>query len=133
MVKKTIKYTDYNGEEREEDFYFNLTKPELIGLELGEEGTLTEYLRTIVRSKDARKVFEIINKIIGKAYGKKSPDGRRFMKSEEITKEFLETEAYVEFYMELLSDPDKAAEFVRSILPPDMRAPATSNVVTPNF
>lgn len=121
MLKKTIKYTDYNGEQREEDFYFNLTKPEVIELEVGDGGSFSEYMNNIVRSKDAKEVFGIFKKLIAKAYGIKSPDGRRFIKSEEVSKAFFETEAYVELYMELLEDPVKAAEFVKQILPPDMR------------
>jgi hypothetical protein len=121
MLKKTIKYTDYNGEQREEDFYFNLTKPEIIELEVGDGGSLTDYINNIVRSKDAKEVFGIFKKLIAKSYGIKSPDGRRFIKSEEVSKAFFETEAYVELYMELLEDPVKAAEFVKQILPPDMR------------
>lgn len=121
MLKKTIKYTDYNGETREEDFYFNLTKPEIVELEVGDGGSYSEYINSIVKSKEAREVFSIFKRLMGKAYGVKSPDGRRFMKSEEISRAFFESEAYVVLYMELLEDPVKAAEFVKAILPPDMR------------
>lgn len=121
MLKKTIKYTDYNGEEREEDFYFNLSMPEVVELEIGDGGSLTDYINDIIRSKDAREVFQIFKKVIAKAYGIKSPDGRRFIKSDEISKGFFETEAYVTLYMELLKDPNKAADFIKQILPPDLR------------
>lgn len=121
MLKKTIKYTDYNGEEREEDFYFNLTKPEIVELELSDGGSLTEYINNIVRSKDSREVFKMFKRIIGLAYGIKTADGKRFVKSEEISKAFFETPAYETLYMELLSDAKYAADFVQQILPPDMR------------
>lgn len=122
MVKKTITYTDYNGETREEDFYFNLTKPELVELELGEDGGLKSYLEKIVKSKDAKHVLAMFKKIIGVAYGIKSPDGRRFIKSEEVSNAFFQSEAYVVLYMELLEHPDRAAEFINSMLPDDMRS-----------
>lgn len=122
MVKKTITYTDYNGETREEDFYFNLTKPELVELELGEDGGLRAYLEKIVKSKDARNVLAMFKKIIGLAYGIKSPDGRRFLKSKDISEAFFQSEAYVALYMELLENPDVAAAFIQSMLPADMRS-----------
>lgn len=125
MVKKTITYTDYNGETREEDFYFNLTKPELVELELGEDGGLRAYLEKIVKSKDARNVLAMFKKIIGLAYGIKSPDGRRFLKSKEISEAFFQSEAYVALYMELLENPDVAAAFIQSMLPEDMRSNPT--------
>lgn len=121
MVKKTIKYVDYNGETREEDFYFNLTKPELVELELGEDGGLKAYIEKIIKSNDARQVLAMFKKIIGVAYGIKSPDGRRFIKSEDVTNAFFQSEAYVSLYMELLEHPDIAADFIRSMLPEDMR------------
>lgn len=121
MLKKTIVYTDYNGETREEDFYFNLTKPELIELELDEDGGLKSYLEKIVKSKDARNVLAMFKKIIGAAYGVKSPDGRRFIKSKEVSEAFFQSEAYVTLYMEMLEHPDKAAMLIRSMLPEDMR------------
>lgn len=122
MVKKTITYTDYNGETREEDFYFNLTKPELVELELGEDGGLRAYLEKIVKSKDARNVLAMFKNIIGLAYGIKSPDGRRFLKSKDISEAFFQSEAYVALYMELLENPDVAAAFIQSMLPADMRS-----------
>lgn len=125
MVKKTITYTDYNGETREEDFYFNLTKPELVELELGEDGGLRSYLEKIVKSKDARNVLAMFKKIIGVAYGIKSPDGRRFLKSKDISESFFQSEAYVVLYMELLNNPDVAAAFIRSMLPEDMQSKVT--------
>lgn len=126
MVKKTITYTDYNGETREEDFYFNLTKPELVELELGEDGGLRSYLEKIVKSKDARNVLAMFKKIIGVAYGIKSPDGRRFLKSKDISESFFQSEAYVVLYMELLNNPDVAAAFIRSMLPEDMQSKVTA-------
>ena len=126
MVKKTITYTDYNGETREEDFYFNLTKPELVELELGEDGGLRSYLEKIVKSKDARNVLAMFKKIIGVAYGIKSPDGRRFLKSKDISESFFQSEAYVVLYMELLNNPDVAAAFIKSMLPEDMQSKVTA-------
>lgn len=126
MVKKTITYTDYNGETREEDFYFNLTKPELVELELGEDGGLRAYLEKIVKSKDARNVLAMFKKIIGLAYGIKSPDGRRFLKSKDISESFFQSEAYVVLYMELLENPDVAAAFIKSMLPEDMQSKVTA-------
>ena len=129
MVKRTITYTDYNGEIREEDFYFNLTKPELVELELGEDGGLKSYLEKIVKSRDARNVLSMFKKIIGVAYGIKSPDGRRFIKSKEVSEAFFQSEAYVVLYTDLLEHPDMAANFISSMLPDDMR-PSSAQLET---
>ena len=101
MLKKTIQYVDYNGVERKEDFYFNLSKAEVTEMELSVDGGLANMLEQIVNSKDNKRIVELFKNIILKAYGEKSPDGRRFMKSEEISQAFAETEAYSELFISL--------------------------------
>ena len=121
MLKKTMKYTDYNGVERTEDFY--LTKAEVAEMEMGTSGGLAEMISSIVAAKDGPAILKIFKDLVLKAYGKKTPDGRRFEKSEEISKEFSETEAYSDLYIELATDADAAAEFVNGIVP---KAPITN-------
>lgn len=123
MLKKTMTYTDYNGVERTEDFYFNLTKAEVAEMEMGTSGGLAEMIQSIVAAKDGPAILKIFKDLVLKAYGKKTPDGRRFEKSEEISKEFSETEAYSDLYIELATDADAAAEFVNGIIP---KAPITN-------
>ena len=117
MLKKTITYTDYNGTERTEDFYFNLTKAEILDMEMSEAGGLTAKLNRIIESKDNRELMKHFKYIIHRAYGEKSDHGRRFVKSDEISTGFEQTEAYDELFMELFSDATKAAEFVNGIIP----------------
>lgn len=117
MLKKTMTYTDYNGVERTEDFYFNLSKAEVAEMEMGTSGGLAEMINGVVAAKDAPAILKIFKDLVLKAYGKKSPDGRRFEKSDEISKEFSETEAYSDLYIELATDADAAAEFVNGIIP----------------
>lgn len=117
MLKKTIAYTDYDGNERKEDFYFNLTKAELLEMELGISGGMQNFLQRIIDAKDVPELADIFKKIILKSYGVKSPDGKRFVKSDELTTEFTQTEAYSELYMELCTDSDKAAAFMNAIIP----------------
>lgn len=117
MLKKTITYTDYNGSERTEDFYFNLTKAEVVEMEMSTTGGLAEMIKKIVAAQDAPSIIAIFKKLILKAYGEKSPDGRRFIKSDEISNAFSQTEAYSQLFMELATDADKAAEFVNGITP----------------
>ena len=119
MLKKTIEFTDYNGEKRKEDFYFNLSKAELMEMELGTSGGFAEMLQKLVDTQDIPEIMKIFKKVIMKAYGVKSPDGKRFSKSDELSKEFTETEAYSELFMELLSDTDAATAFVNGIIPAD--------------
>jgi hypothetical protein len=117
MLKKTMTYIDFNGEERTEDFYFHLSKAELAEMELTTEGGMKELFTRIIAAKDVKQVVEKFKEFIQKSYGVKSPDGRRFIKSEELFKEFSETEAYSDLFLELASDAVKAAAFVNGIVP----------------
>lgn len=120
MLKKTIKYVDYNGLEREEDFYFNLSKAELAQMELGTSGGYTEYLKRIAAAKDVPALTKLFKELIMKAYGVKSEDGRRFIKNDEVREAFEQTEAFSILYMEFITDDVKAAEFLNGILPADI-------------
>lgn len=126
MLKKVMTYTDYNGVERTEEFLFNLSKAELMEMEMTTAGGLSTMIQGIVDSKDIPAIINIFKKLLLKAYGKKSPDGRRFIKSEEISQEFAQTEAYSEMFMELATDADAAAAFISGIIPemPDDKKPA---------
>ena len=120
MIKKTITYTDYNGVERTEDFYFNLTKAEIMEMELSTTGGLADTITRIVKAQDAPAIIKIFKELILKAYGEKSQDGKRFKKSEEISNAFSQTEAYSILFMELAIDADAASAFVNGIVPTDM-------------
>lgn len=124
MLKQTITYEDYNGAQRTEDFYFNLTKAEIMKMELSTTGGLTEMIQRIIAAQDTPALVDIFEKLILKAYGVKSPDGKRFEKSEELTNAFAQTEAYSNLFMELATDADKAAKFINGIVPADLAAEA---------
>lgn len=117
MYAKTIKYTDYNGNQREETFYFNLSKAELIDLEWRTPGGLENYMKYIMSMMDGQKLADTFKMLIEKSYGVKDPEGRRFIKNEAVLKNFTETEAYVELYVQLATDDKAAAEFVNGIFP----------------
>lgn len=117
MLKKTITYTDYNGTERTEDFYFNLSKAELMEMEMSTTGGMIELIQRIVAAQDSPAIIKIFKDLIMKAYGEKSLDGKRFIKSEEISNAFAQTEAYSQLFMELATDADAAARFVNGIIP----------------
>lgn len=116
MIKKTITYTDYNGETRTDEFFFNLNKAELIELEMSETGGYTEMIRRIVSAQDMPTIIKVIKELISKSYGEKSPDGKRFIKSQELSNAFMQTEAYTELFMEIAQDADKAAEFFNGVV-----------------
>lgn len=120
MLKKRIKYTDYDGNEREEDFYFNLTKAEITEMELSTEGGLQNLIEKIIDAKDTPQIIQFFKKIILTAYGEKSPDGRRFIKSDEISTAFTQTPAYSELFMELATDEVAASAFINGIIPKDL-------------
>lgn len=120
MLKKTIKYTDYDGNEREEDFYFNLTKAEVLEMEMMTEGSLTKTIQKIVQTKDMPSIIKLFKELLLKAYGEKSADGKRFIKTDEVRNNFASTEAYSNLFMELATDAEAAAAFVNGIIPKDL-------------
>lgn len=115
MVVETITYTDYDGNERTEKFRFNLTEAEAMELEMSVNGGLSTLLQRIVDSKDGPSLMRVFKDILLKSYGEKSDDGRRFMKSPEISKAFSETEAYNVIFMKLATDDQYAAKFIAGI------------------
>lgn len=117
MLKKTITYTDFDGKERTEDFFFNLTKAETLEMELSTSGGMTQMINRIVSAQDAPSIIKVFKELVLKAYGEKSPDGKRFIKSEELSTAFSQTEAYSELFMELASDPNAAADFINGLIP----------------
>ena len=122
MLKKIITYTDYNNVERTEPFYFNLSKAELMEMELGVTGGMTEMLDKIIAAKDAPSLMKTFKEMIMKAYGVKSDDGKRLIKSEELSIAFTQTEAYSVLFMELITDDKAAADFVNGIIPNEIQA-----------
>lgn len=126
MLKKTMTYTDYNGIERTEDHFFNLSKAEIMEMEMSTTGGLAEMIKRIVAAQDQPAIIKIFKELILKAYGVKSPDGKRFIKSDEISLEFSQTEAYSQLFMELATDADAAAAFVNGIIPADMAKQAAA-------
>lgn len=131
MLKKSIKYTDYNGVEREETKYFNLSKAEIMEMELSTVGGFAEMVEKIVAAQDTPSIVRIFKDLILKAYGEKSPDGKRFIKSEELSTEFSQTEAYSVLFMELATDAEAAAAFINGIVPADVSAEAKKQNLIP--
>lgn len=121
MLKKTITYTDYNGVERKEDFLFNLTKAEIMEMEMSTVGGLADMIEKIVAAQDQPSIIKIFKELVLKAYGEKSPDGKRFIKSPELSQAFEQTEAYSILFMELATDDKAAAAFVNGIVPVDVK------------
>ena len=126
MLKKVIKYTDFDGNEREESCYFNLTKSELTEMELSVTGGLTKMIEKISETKDGSRIMTIFKDIILRAYGEKSADGRRFIKSKELSEAFSQTGAYDVLFMELVTDANKASDFIQAVIPSDIDTKAVA-------
>jgi hypothetical protein len=120
VLKKTITYKDFNDEEVSEDFFFHLSKAELVELELSHEGGLSASLERIVAAEDGKSIIAEFKNIILSSYGKRSIDGKRFVKNQEIRDEFESTEAYSTLFMELVTDTDAAVEFINGVIPKGM-------------
>jgi len=126
MLKKLINYVDYDGRERSENFYFNLSKAELLDMELGTIGGMQNLIQLIIEKQDIPKIMEALKSLVLKAYGEKSADGRRFIKTKELSEAFSQTEAYSQLYMELLTNAESAAAFINGIVPADVAAAAAA-------
>lgn len=120
MLKKSITFLDLDGNPVVEDFYFNLSKAELAELELSKEDGLTEYLTKLTKSTNGPEIIAMFKNIITLTVGRRSEDGRRFIKNKEITDEFLQSDAYSEFFMELISDPEASTAFIKGVMPKDL-------------
>lgn len=123
MYVKEIEYTDFNGVARKEKFYFNLTKAEILDMELGKTGGLTEYVQKIISAQDTPAIMALFKKLLLMSYGVKSDDGRRFIKNDQVREDFEQTQAYSDLYMLLALDDNEASKFVNSIIPEDMKVP----------
>ena len=117
MLKKTFKFVDYNGNPRTEDHYFNLTQAEGTELGLSVDGGLTAMINRVVQAQNGRQIIDTMKDIILKSYGVKSPDGRRFIKNQEVRDAFVQTEAYSQLFMELATNAQAASDFVAGIIP----------------
>lgn len=120
MLKKTIKYTDFNDVEVTEDFYFNLTTAELLEMETSSNGGLKTKLERLINTRDVPAIMSIFKEIVMKSYGVKSDDGKRFIKNQEVLDEFMQSNAYSELYVELTTNTDSAIEFITGIIPKDL-------------
>lgn len=127
MLKKTITYVDYNGNERTENYYFNLSKAELMEMELGVTGGYTEMLTSIIEAQDVPTLIKIWKDLILKAYGEKTADGKRFVKSKEMAEAFSQTEAYSNLFMELSTNTEAAIEFAKGIMPAELNVAEATN------
>lgn len=123
MLKKTITYTDYDGVERTEDFFFNLSKAEVAEMELSSQGGMERLLQQIAMTQDRKRLIELFKEFILKSYGEKSMDGRRFIKSKELSEAFSQTEAYSELFMQLATDSEMASKFINGIMPTSGASP----------
>lgn len=122
MLKKTVTYEDFDGNQRTEDFYFNYSKAELMEMQMGEVGGLEKKLRKMISGLEATEMMKLFKELLLGAYGEKSADGKRFIKSQELRDAFEQTEAYSQLFMEIVIDADKMAEFFKGVIPADLAA-----------
>lgn len=127
MVKETIKYIGFDDQEREEDFYFNLNKTELMEAELSVPGGLSVAFEKAMKAKNVAAVVFMFRDLLWRAYGEKTADGRGFHKSPQLTQAFVETPAYDKLFMELVTSEDKARVFLDNLMPKDLLAEAKKN------
>ena len=127
MVVEKIKYTDFNGLEREEEFMFNLTEAEITEMELTTDGGLSDSIKKIIAAQDTPQIIKVFKMLLLKSYGEKSADGRRFVKSEKLSEEFAQTNAYSQLFMKLATDDKAAVAFINGIMPDSMQEKAAEN------
>lgn len=127
MVVEKIKYTDFNGLEREEEFMFNLTEAEITEMELTTDGGLSDSIKKIIAAQDTPEIIKVFKMLLLKSYGEKSADGRRFVKSEKLSEEFSQTNAYSQLFMKLATDDKAAVAFINGIMPDSMQEKSAGN------
>ena len=127
MVVEKIKYTDFNGIEREEEFMFNLTEAEITEMELTTDGGLSDSIKKIIAAQDTPQIIKVFKMLLLKSYGEKRADGRRFVKSEKLSEEFSQTNAYSQLFMKLATDDKAAVAFINGIMPDSMQEKAAEN------
>lgn len=132
MLKKDITYTDFDGNEVTESYYFHYTVAETAELEASQSGGLSAAIEKIIAESDIKKILDLFKQIIGGAVGQRSEDGKRFVKSDEYTQEFLQSEAYSELFLELIQNPEYAAEFVRGLVPQKIQQANAAQPSNPN-
>lgn len=132
MYKKSITYTDYNGNERTEGFYFNMSQSEAVKLNAKYPGGITEAMTEAVQSQDGQKIIDFFEELVAVSYGKKTPDGRRFIKSQEVLDEFRQCPAYDIFFMELVTNSEEASNFFNGIIPQIPVDNMAANATEPN-
>ena len=120
MLKKVIQYNDFNDKERNEEFYFNLTKAEIMEMEFGKSGGFENYIKRIINSENTVEIIKVFKQLILRSYGEKSDDGKRFIKSKEIADAFSQTEAYSNLFMELSTNTQEAINFINGIIPKEI-------------
>lgn len=128
MLTKPIKFVDYNGVERNEKYNFNLSKAEIMEMEMGTTGGFSEMVQKIIDAQDTPALIKLFKELILKAYGEKSADGKRFVKSEELSTAFSQTEAYTELFMELATNAEEATKFINGIVPSDLAEKANAEL-----
>lgn len=117
MIRKTVTYEDFNGNERTEECYFNISNTELMKMDAFSEGGMLEELKRIVQNRDTKEVMLFFEKLLKESYGVKSPDGRNLMKSPDILARFMSSPAYDKIFIELMTDAEAAAKFIDNVLP----------------
>lgn len=130
MLKKTITYTDFNDNQVTEDFYFNLTKMELIELDFAEKGELSDKLKEIVAKEDHRGILQMFKALVMKSYGVRSEDGKRFIKSQELADAFMQTDAFSELFVELMTGEQAAIDFFNAVMPASVRNSGAKEIET---
>lgn len=125
MLKREIEYEDFNGQKRKETFYFNLTKAEVTEMEMtmAKKGRLSTFIESVAATNNERELIKLFKEFVLKCYGEKSDDGRRFIKTQELRDEFVQTQAYSDLYMELASNAEAASAFVNGVMPKEATLP----------
>jgi hypothetical protein len=116
MLKKTIKYVDFDGKDREDTLYFNLTEPEVVRLDVQFPGGLEEYVNNLDEEVNPQDILNLFEEVIRESYGEKSDDGRYFIKDPEKVDLFYQSAAYSALFMDLVQDVDKAAGFFNGLI-----------------
>lgn len=120
MIKKTVTYHDYNGVQRTEDFYFDLSEDKIVEMAVSKDGGIEAFIKRILQTRDQQEIVRMFREYLRLTYGEKSDDGKYFVQNDEVFEKFKSTRAYEKIFMELAFNADAAAEFINKTIPGDL-------------
>lgn len=118
MITKTIQYHDLDGDLREDEFCFSMNETQYARVNGLFPGGLEDYALKAAKDKNADAMFKVVDTLVREAYGERK--GKDFVKvlpdGQKLADFFINTEAYDNLLMEVMSSEDNLVAFMSGCL-----------------